>query len=188
MRKSTKKLYFFTLLLLLPFPSLAFVSLDFSYDRFTNDAIESANTSLSGLSYRASVGFDTKFPLFIFLSQSSLSGIVNHDNSNHTIGLTTTSYGIKTAITLSKRFYINLGYGFHDLEYDLPETNSFTLAGIIDQYDLNDSEAEGIIYGIGYNLYRTESSQLFLEYNVLQFSEIDASSTSIAIGYRMRKF
>ena len=165
--------------------SARYLSLNPSYDRFTNSALSENNATLGGFGLGVSLGFHTgKIPIEIFFGQNSLTGDVLHDGSEREVKVKQTNIGFRALIPVSERFYLNAGYARSETAFSLNESSTFTSEGIKSTYKLNDEELTGFIYGAGYSLNDSFRHQFYIEYNLTNYTESSASLSSLVIGYR----
>ena len=182
-----KILIYFICLTWLSSPALAdFVSVSLSYDRFENPKFKGAQSSLVGPGFNLGFGFLGQFPFQLFITHSSLTGIVNHDDKEQAINLTFLSYGIKKSVFINSNVYLNFGYVIQDLAFEFPDSTNLGEAGIQNYFEIEDQESEGVIYGIGYNLQEGKSANFFIEYNIQQQSTMNSTVDSVYLGYRFK--
>lgn len=164
-----------------------FYGIEAGYGQFTNSALSSAKTSLTGSKTKISMGIDNnKVPSTLFIQYADKKGLVNHDNEVSEIKLKSISYGIKSNFILTQKSYLILGYQFVDLEFNINHSSEYSKNGIKKHYNTIDGESNGVFYGLGYNFYQTKSSNLFLEFLHQNISTYNSVFNHLSLGVRFK--
>ena len=187
MTKSLNFIFIAVILIFIQDANAMYLSINPSYDRFSNSSLSDNNAVIAGIGVGASLGFQLKkIPIEIIFGQNNLAGEVLHDGSKRQIKSNQMSFGIRALIPVSKRLYFSTGYSKSTIKFVVDEDSSFTRAGIIDTYELSNKELSGFLFGAGLSLNRNPKRQFYVEYNITNYTEDSSSLNNLIFGFRFR--
>lgn len=163
-----------------------FITGQVGYGKHSQDSMSDSSTYPIGLNYSGGFGYRNNFYEFeLLVTKSNYQTDIIHDGQDNTLIHDQTLFNLSLNFYLYRHLYVRLGYGLAIIEQSTAtKVEGASGQGLNQAYGLKEDKIGVANVGVGYVFSTGVRTNFYTQYEYIMMSDIAASQSQFALGFR----